>query len=90
MGYAFIEFKNREVAKIAAENMNGYMLYGKKLDCRLIEDDPNLKVKSKRLKFIPFQKIFIAQKNRVCLFDCISKSIRKRAPRSLEKKSRIY
>jgi len=58
MGYAFIEFKNREVAKIAAENMNGYMLYGKKLDCRLIEDDPNLKVKSKRLKFIPFPKNF--------------------------------
>eukprot|EP00330_Aristerostoma_sp_ATCC50986_P004810 CAMPEP_0114596214 /NCGR_PEP_ID=MMETSP0125-20121206/18180_1 /TAXON_ID=485358 ORGANISM="Aristerostoma sp., Strain ATCC 50986" /NCGR_SAMPLE_ID=MMETSP0125 /ASSEMBLY_ACC=CAM_ASM_000245 /LENGTH=71 /DNA_ID=CAMNT_0001798913 /DNA_START=71 /DNA_END=282 /DNA_ORIENTATION=- len=30
-GFAFIEFKHKEVAKIAADSMNGYMMYGKKL-----------------------------------------------------------
>jgi RNA recognition motif-containing protein len=65
MGFAFVEFKDKDVAKIAADNMNGYMLYGRKLVTRLIEDDADMKVKSKKFKFIPFQKIFVAQKNKV-------------------------
>ncbi len=64
-GYAFVEFEDKDVAKIAAENMNGYMLYGRTLNCRLIQDDEGLKVKSHKFKFIPFQKRFIAEKNAV-------------------------
>lgn len=64
MGYAFIEYKHKEVAKIAAESMNGYMLYGKKLNCKVIEDDEGIKVKTKKFKYIPYNKIFITQKNK--------------------------
>lgn len=34
--YAFIEFANRDVAEIVAENMNGYMMFGKTLVTRLL------------------------------------------------------
>lgn len=44
--------------------MNGYMLYGKKLDCRMVTGD-NIRVKSKRFKYIPFKRIFIEHKNKV-------------------------
>ena len=67
MGYAFVEFKFKEVAKIAAESMNGYMLYGKKLVCRVIEDDEGIKVKTKKFKYIPYKNLFVEDKNRVRL-----------------------
>jgi nucleolar protein 15 len=30
-GYCFIEFRDAEVGKIAAESMNGYLMYGRPL-----------------------------------------------------------
>jgi len=44
--------------------MNGYMLYGKKMTCRVLEDDEGVKVKTKKFKYIPYDKIFITEKNR--------------------------
>jgi len=67
MGYAFIEFKFKEVAKIAADSMNGYMFYGKKLVCRVLEDDQGVRVRTKKFRFIPYNKIFIQQRNRVMI-----------------------
>lgn len=34
--YAFLEFKSPQVAAIAAEAMNGYMLFTQKLDCHVL------------------------------------------------------
>ncbi|CAI8496863.1 hypothetical protein CAS74_004510 [Pichia kudriavzevii] len=59
--YAFLEFKEYDVAKIAAETMNNYLLMGHLLKCSLLEED---KIHEKlfvgaNLKFkkIPFAKI---------------------------------
>lgn len=65
MGYAFIEFKYKEVAKVAADSMNGYMFYGKKLVCRVLEDDEGVKVRTKKFRFIPYNKLFVQERNRV-------------------------
>ena len=67
-GFAFVEFKFKEVAKIASDSMNGYMLYGKKMVTRVLEDDEGVKVKTKKFKYIPYDKIFITEKNRVINF----------------------
>jgi nucleolar protein 15 len=66
-GFAFVEFEDKDVAKIAADNMNGYLVYGRTLECRLIQDDEGLKVRSNKFKFIPYQKKFIEQKNAVII-----------------------
>jgi RNA recognition motif-containing protein len=36
-GYAFLEFQSAEVAKIAAEAMDGYLFFGQKLVSRLLK-----------------------------------------------------
>ncbi|XP_031552845.1 MKI67 FHA domain-interacting nucleolar phosphoprotein-like [Actinia tenebrosa] len=38
-GYAFIEFDCDEVAKIAAETMDNYMMFGRLLKCKVISPD---------------------------------------------------
>ena len=38
VGYAFIEFKEREVAEVAAKTMNNYLLFDRILKCNVIED----------------------------------------------------
>jgi nucleolar protein 15 len=37
--YAFIEFQNKEVAKIVAETMDKYMMFGRTLECHLMDKD---------------------------------------------------
>lgn len=39
--FAFVEFKYEEVAKIAAETMNNYLLYDKILKCNTVENPKN-------------------------------------------------
>ncbi|XP_055389030.1 MKI67 FHA domain-interacting nucleolar phosphoprotein-like [Condylostylus longicornis] len=34
--YAFIEFASKEVAEIASQTMNGYLMFGRTLKCRII------------------------------------------------------
>lgn len=36
-GYAFLEFQSAEVAKIAADAMDGYLFFGQKLVSRLMK-----------------------------------------------------
>jgi len=38
-GYAFIEFQEQSVAKIVAETMQNYLLFGKKLVCHVVAKD---------------------------------------------------
>jgi len=71
--------------------MNGYMLYGKKMVTRVLEDDEGVKVKTKKFKYIPYDKIFITEKNRVINFidwrvDNLTEN-RKRNLRKLKRKS---
>ncbi|XP_065198060.1 MKI67 FHA domain-interacting nucleolar phosphoprotein-like [Sycon ciliatum] len=37
-GYAFIEFKSSEVAEIAADTMNGYLMCGRVLKCNVVSE----------------------------------------------------
>lgn len=37
--YAFLEFEDPEVARIAAAAMNGYMMFGRTLVCQVVSDD---------------------------------------------------
>jgi nucleolar protein 15 len=38
-GFAFLKFQHAEVARIAAEAMNGYMMFGHTLKCSLVPSD---------------------------------------------------
>lgn len=60
-GYAFIEFKYADVARIAAQSMNGYIMYGRPLDVRYIEPTQRNKFQlvraDRKFKFVPWQII---------------------------------
>jgi nucleolar protein 15 len=68
-GYAFVEFEYDEVAKIAAETMNNYLMFGKLLKCNHIPSDevhPYLfKGAGRQFRRIPRRRIFIQQFNKV-------------------------
>lgn len=38
-GYAFVEFDDKEVAAIVAETMNDYLMYGRRLKCKVVPND---------------------------------------------------
>ncbi|ODM95473.1 MKI67 FHA domain-interacting nucleolar phosphoprotein [Orchesella cincta] len=50
-GYAFVEFEFEEVAKIAAEAMNNYLMFERLIKCEVLSSDVNAK-KLFRLKYI--------------------------------------
>ena len=60
-GYAFVEFADPEVAKIAAETMHDYLMLGQKLVCNVVpleELHPHtFKGANQRFKKIPWRKI---------------------------------
>uniref|UniRef100_A0A1Y1MPF7 RRM domain-containing protein n=1 Tax=Photinus pyralis TaxID=7054 RepID=A0A1Y1MPF7_PHOPY len=49
-GYAFIEFEHSEVAKIAAETMDNYLMFKKRLEAKFVPAD---KLKNLRMSFTP-------------------------------------
>mmetsp|Transcript_13116 Transcript_13116/g.15860 ORF Transcript_13116/g.15860 Transcript_13116/m.15860 type:complete len:245 (-) Transcript_13116:649-1383(-) len=59
--YAFIEFRYPEVAEIAAESMNNYLMFGKILQCHVMKPEEvhaNTFVGANRVfKEVPWQKI---------------------------------
>lgn len=58
-GFAFIEFLSREVAKIAAESMNNYIMFSRVLKCELLPE-------SKKVTFFePIEKMPGVEQNRV-------------------------
>ncbi len=57
LGYGFIEFENDEVAKIAAETMNNYLMFNKLLKCHVIPKDKLNKATFKNAKKPFFLKL---------------------------------
>ena len=58
-GYAFLEFEQKEVAEIAVKTMQGYLMFGKKIECHLV-DQPHkdtFKHGNRDWKFVPNQVI---------------------------------
>ncbi|KAI9023284.1 hypothetical protein DFJ74DRAFT_605955, partial [Hyaloraphidium curvatum] len=59
--YAFLEFKSAEVAKIVAETMDNYLLFGHLLKCHVVEPSkvhPELwKGADRKFSKIPWQKL---------------------------------
>ena len=58
--YSFIEFEEKEPAKIAAETMHGFLMFGKQLVCRFLEEvhkyamiQTKKNVKDPYLDFVP-------------------------------------
>eukprot|EP01117_Protostelium_nocturnum_P007716 TRINITY_DN2768_c0_g1_i2.p1 TRINITY_DN2768_c0_g1~~TRINITY_DN2768_c0_g1_i2.p1 ORF type:complete len:252 (+),score=93.66 TRINITY_DN2768_c0_g1_i2:346-1101(+) len=63
-GYAFVQFEEVEIAKIVAETMHNYMMFGHKLVCKVI---PKSKVFTKMWRNprpVPLQENAIREKNR--------------------------
>jgi nucleolar protein 15 len=60
-GYGFIEFKDKEVAQIAAETMNNYLMFNKILKCHLIPKDklhPATFKNARKKFFVPLKCMF--------------------------------
>lgn len=64
--YAFIQFEDSEVAKIVAETMDNYLLYGRLLQCKLVDKVHPKTFKNSNRKFveIPTKAINKSHKNR--------------------------
>lgn len=54
-GYAYLEFNDRETANIAAKAMNGYMMFGKQIDCHAVDEahKETFKNGNRQWKFVP-------------------------------------
>ena len=61
-----MEFADKQVAQIAAETMNGYMMFGKQLDAHLVENahKETFKHGNREWKYIPTKLKFRNEKNR--------------------------
>ena len=57
--YGFIEFDSFEVAKVAAETMNNYLLFGHLIKCEVVENphEDTFKHGNRKFKVIPWKKI---------------------------------
>ncbi|EMG47334.1 hypothetical protein SBY92_002786 [Candida maltosa Xu316] len=57
--YGYIEFDSYEVAKVAADTMNNYLLFGHLIKCHVVEEAHNdlFKGANKKFKVIPWSKI---------------------------------
>lgn len=61
-----MEFEDKEVAQIASQTMNGYILFGKQLECHLV-DKPHretFKNGNRKWTYVPTQVKFRNEKNR--------------------------
>lgn len=72
-GYGFVEFEDPEVAKIAAQSMNGYLMYGRPLEVRFVPSQERNKFQlvrsEKKFKFVPWQVIYRNAVNNVDIID---------------------
>ena len=64
-GYAFAEFEDAETAKIVAETMNNYLILGKLLQVKVVDQvhDNVWKGSNKRFVVIPHDEIIAEQHN---------------------------
>ena len=60
-GYGFVEFKDKEVAQIAAETMNNYLMFNKILKCHCIPKEklhPATFKNARKRFFVPLKCMF--------------------------------
>lgn len=65
-GYAFVEFADKEIANTASDTMDGYLMFGKKVQCHAV-DAPHkdtFKHGNREWNFVPNQLIFRNKKNK--------------------------
>lgn len=55
--YGFIEFNSFQVAKVAAEAMNNYLIFGHLLKCYVVENPSDLIFSSTKFRIIPWKSI---------------------------------
>lgn len=91
--YAFIEFASVTVAKIVAETMNNYLMYGHILKCKYIPQEqqhPELwKGANRRYKSVPWTKIEKQRLDRGKTRDKWTKSIEAETKRRLAKAEKL-
>lgn len=72
-GYGFVQFEYPEVAAIAANTMNNYMILGRVLRCHVLKPHQinpfTFRGMRNKAKFINWKKIFIQRHNKVTLFE---------------------
>lgn len=65
--YAFIEFRHASVAKIAAETMHNYLLFGHLLQCKVVPNDEvhpdTFKGANKKFRPAPWKEIALKQQS---------------------------
>ena len=62
-GYMFVLFEDREIAEIAAQSMNDYLMFGKLLKAKVLPENSKIVYdrfvkESRKFKFVPWQKLF--------------------------------
>ena len=67
-GYMFVLFEDREIAEIAAQSMNDYLMFGKLLKAKVLPENSKIVYdrfvkESRRFKFVPWQKLFAKKFN---------------------------
>lgn len=91
--YAFIEFASETVAKIVAETMNNYLMYGHILKCKFVPQEqqhPELwKGANRRYKPVPWNKIDKQRLDRGKTRDKWTKSIEAEGKRRLAKAEKL-
>ena len=92
-GYAFVEFESSEVAKIAAEAMHDYLMFGQKLVCNLVplEDlhPHTFKGSNQRFKKIPWRKIESERHNKERTAEEETRRIKKLATKDSKRQKKI-
>lgn len=67
-GYSFVEFESKDVAKIAADTMHGFLLFGKQLVCQYLDEVHKFTMfpnkKNVKDKYIEFKEKFNAEQTK--------------------------
>eukprot|EP01102_Stenamoeba_stenopodia_P003109 TRINITY_DN13035_c0_g1_i1.p1 TRINITY_DN13035_c0_g1~~TRINITY_DN13035_c0_g1_i1.p1 ORF type:complete len:284 (+),score=92.34 TRINITY_DN13035_c0_g1_i1:97-852(+) len=93
-GYAFIEFECDEVAQIAAETMNNYIMFGRVLKCHVVPPEkqhPHMWRGANRRKVqkIPYQFLASLKANKTRTEEEQQKHVRRLLKREEEKRAKL-
>ncbi|CAF0909672.1 unnamed protein product [Rotaria sp. Silwood1] len=92
-GYAYVEFEDEDVARIASETMNGYLMFRSLIKCRLMDrnkiDTEKLFKNWKRLFTVKTPKQKRALYNRIKSKEQIEKSNQRRAKKLLKQQEKL-
>ncbi|CAF1006752.1 unnamed protein product [Rotaria sordida] len=92
-GYAYVEFEDEDVARIASETMNGYLMFRSLIKCRLIDrnkfDTEKLFKNWKRLFTVKTPRQKRTLYNRIKSKEQIEKSNQRRAKKLLKQQEKL-